>query len=88
MTSLELEIITSLATIVFAILAIGLFISSGGSAAFYAAMAIALVVGFFNAWLISKSGKKATPTEQYRPKPTVIIGPRAKGKAQPKKRKR
>ncbi|MDE1856960.1 MAG: hypothetical protein KGH98_02640 [Candidatus Micrarchaeota archaeon] len=77
MTRLELEIITSLATIVFAILAIGLFIASGGSAAFYAAMVIALAVGFFNAWLISKSGKKtAASTEQYRPKPTVIISPK------------
>lgn len=49
------EFATSLATVILAIFAIALFISSGGTALFYAAVAVALAFGFYNAWLISTS---------------------------------
>jgi preprotein translocase subunit SecF len=48
------EFITSFITVVIAILAIALYIHSGGTLVFYAAVVIAIIVGFYNAWLISR----------------------------------
>ena len=63
MEKLEKEFITSLITVIVAISAIGLFISSGGSILFYITVAIAIIVGFYNAWLISqKPAEKTTQT--------------------------
>ena len=47
------EFITSAITVILAIIAIGLFISSGGTLIFDIVVAIAVIVGFYNAWLIS-----------------------------------
>lgn len=54
MKKLAKEFITSLITVVIAILAIALYIHSGGSLIFYAAVVLAMIVGFYNAWLISR----------------------------------
>jgi len=48
------EFITSFITVVIAILAIALYIHSGGTLVFYAEVVIAIIVGFYNAWLISR----------------------------------
>ncbi len=66
------EFITSLITVILAILAVAVYIYFGANLLFYSAMAIALVFGFYNAWLISSleasiesgSGKKATPRKR------------------------
>jgi preprotein translocase subunit SecF len=47
------EFITSIITVILAIFAIAIFISSGAGLLFYAAVAIAMIFGFYNAWLIS-----------------------------------
>jgi len=47
------EFITSVITVILAILAIGLFISSGATLIFDVVVAAAVIVGFYNAWLIS-----------------------------------
>ena len=54
MKKLAREFITSFITVVIAILAIALYIHSGGTLVFYAAVVIAIIVGFYNAWLISR----------------------------------
>lgn len=54
MRKLTKEFIISLLTVLLGILAIGLFIHSGASIWFYAAIIIAIIVGFYNAWLISR----------------------------------
>lgn len=62
MKNLNKEFVTSLITVILAILAIAVFIYSGASLLFYCTMAIALVVGFFNAWQISLiEGKTEKP---------------------------
>ncbi len=58
MKKLAKEFVTSLITIILAILAIAIFISSGGSLLFYVAVAIAIIFGFYNAWLISNTGSE------------------------------
>ncbi|MGC8652309.1 MAG: hypothetical protein ACP5UH_03620 [Candidatus Micrarchaeia archaeon] len=45
----------SLATVALTILAIIIFIYQRGSAAFYATVVIAIIVGFANAWLLGRS---------------------------------
>jgi 4-hydroxybenzoate polyprenyltransferase len=60
------EFFTSLATVILAILAIALFISSGAGSAFYIVIAIAIIFGFYNAWLISVTGKQKEEAEQQR----------------------
>jgi preprotein translocase subunit SecF len=72
--SINREFITSLLTVILAILAIALFIYSGATPLFYCTMAIALVVGFYNAWQISnietsdendgRKGKKSSRKRQ------------------------
>ena len=64
MDYIETEMITSIATIVLVILCIAVFIAYGGGAIFYAVVAITLIVGFANAWLIAKSGKALKQTKQ------------------------
>jgi preprotein translocase subunit SecF len=64
---LNKEFVTSLITVILAILAIAVFIHSGASLLFYCTMAIALVVGFYNAWQISVIEGR---TEKPKPKPT------------------
>ena len=49
------ELFSSLATVALAILAVAVFIYYGAGALFYAIVAVALIIGFYNAWLISKS---------------------------------
>ena len=62
MKKLTNEFVTSLITIILAILAIGIFIYSGGSILFYAVIAIAIIFGFYNVWLVSKAvSKTAAP---------------------------
>ncbi len=63
------EFIFSLLTIAFAIIAIVMFIIyHGASLAFYVTMAMALAIGFINAWLISKTGA-AVPAKTAAPQP-------------------
>lgn len=50
----------SLATVVLTILALIIFIYQRGSSAFYAVAVIAIIVGFANAWLISRSTSGAS----------------------------
>jgi 4-hydroxybenzoate polyprenyltransferase len=59
------EFITSLITVVVAILAIALYIHSGGTPVFYVIIVIAMLVGFYNAWLISRS---EVPEAEQKPK--------------------
>ncbi|MDE1871254.1 MAG: hypothetical protein KGI06_03375 [Candidatus Micrarchaeota archaeon] len=68
MERLTKEFATSLITVILAILAIAIFISSGGGMLFYVAVAIAILFGFYNAWLIStaKPGKAAPETRPKR----------------------
>ena len=47
----------SLATVVLTILAIIIFIYQRGSTAFYATATIAIIVGFANAWLLSRGAR-------------------------------
>ncbi len=68
MRKLAKEFVSSLVTVILAILAIGLFISSGATLMFYAAVVIAIIVGFYNAWMISKietDNEKAKPSGKY-----------------------
>lgn len=79
MKKLANEFITSLITVVIAILAIALYIHSGGTPVFYAAVAIAIIVGFYNAWLISRgeAGEtEAKPKEPQRRKRAMQRGVR------------
>ena len=62
MDYIETEMLTSLATIVLVILCIGVFIAYGAHLTFYALVALALVVGFANAWMIARGGKEARRT--------------------------
>ncbi len=55
------EFMTSLITVILAILAIGLFISYGATLLFYVAIGIAIIFGFYNAWLISLSESGGAP---------------------------
>jgi hypothetical protein len=58
------ELITSSITVILAIFAIALFISSGGTLFFYGAVGLAIIFGLYNAWLISAletPGSKPTP---------------------------
>jgi hypothetical protein len=49
------EFLTSLITIILAIFAIAVFISSGATILFYVLISIAVAFGFFNVWLISQA---------------------------------
>ena len=51
----------SVLTVALAIIAIVMFIYTGASATFYAAVAVAIVVGMINAWLISKTSVEEPP---------------------------
>ena len=55
MERIAAEILTSLATVALAILAVVVFIYYGAGALFYAVVVVALVVGFYNALMISKA---------------------------------
>ncbi|MGC8496327.1 MAG: hypothetical protein ACP5RM_03540 [Candidatus Micrarchaeia archaeon] len=55
------ELILSFATVVLTILAIIIFIYQQGSSAFYIIATITIIVGFVNAWLISKQAHAANP---------------------------
>ncbi|MGI0100349.1 MAG: hypothetical protein ACREBH_01325 [Candidatus Micrarchaeaceae archaeon] len=61
------EIVTSSITIILAILAIALFISSGGTLIFYAVLSIAIILGIYNAWLISVAESNSAETSRHRP---------------------
>lgn len=72
MDYIETEMITSIATIVLVICCIAVFIAYGGGAIFYAVVAVTLIVGFANAWLIAKGGKaldRQKPAKAAAPKP-------------------
>ncbi len=70
MKKLAREFITSMMTVILAILAIALYIYSGGTLVFYAVVVIAILVGFYNAWLISRGelqeAKETTPEPRKR----------------------
>ena len=55
MKKLSREFYTSLFTVILAILAIAVFIYSGGSILFYAVVAMAILVGLYNILMISRS---------------------------------
>ena len=55
MERMAVEFMSSSATVALAILAAVIFIYYGAGLAFYAAVVIAMSVGFINAWLISKA---------------------------------
>ncbi len=58
----NLEMMTSILTIVFAVLAIAVFIGYGAGVAFYLLFLVALAVGLYNTWIISKERpRKAAP---------------------------
>ncbi len=63
MERITVELLSSLATVALAILAVVIFIYYGAGALFYVIVAVALIVGFYNAWLLSKSeaGAPARP---------------------------
>jgi preprotein translocase subunit SecF len=61
------EFITSFITVVIAILAIALYIHSGGTPVFYVAVVIAIIVGFYNAWLISRGEIHETEAKPREP---------------------
>ena len=71
MDYIETEMATSLATIILVILCIIVFIAYGAGLLFYGAVALTLILGFANAWLIAKGGKAAAGTGEpaRRPKP-------------------
>ncbi len=58
LSKIQREMVSSALTIVLAVLAISVFIVFGGSVLFYALMLLAIGVGFYNAWLISKEGER------------------------------
>ena len=76
MKKLAREFITSFITVVIAILAIALYIHSGGTPIFYAAVAIAIIVGFYNAWLISRGEIKEIETKPSEPQKQGKAGKR------------
>jgi len=55
---------SSLGTVVLAILAVFAFIYYGAGALFYCVVVVALIVGFVNAWLITKSTKEMQAEER------------------------
>ncbi len=59
MERIAAEVLTSLATVVLAILAVVVFIYYGAGTLFYVIVAVALIVGFYNAWMISQSESEA-----------------------------
>jgi hypothetical protein len=63
MAKVELELVSSLATVVLAILAVVIFIYHGASALFYVVVIVALAIGFLNAWLITKAAPVAMAKE-------------------------
>lgn len=66
--AIELELITSLVTIILVILSIAIFIKYHAGVLFYLIIAVTLVFGFLNAWLIStiddRSGRKVSRVER------------------------
>ncbi|HIH50508.1 MAG: hypothetical protein ABSE71_04775 [Candidatus Micrarchaeaceae archaeon] len=70
MKKLAREFITSLITVILAILAIALYIHSGGTLVFYTVVVIAILVGFYNAWLISRGELKEV--RETRPAPRKL----------------
>lgn len=54
----HLELLLSFATLVLIIIAITIFIYTGGSLAFYAVAVVAVIVGFANAFVISRIGSE------------------------------
>ena len=61
----QIELLSSLFTVVFSISAIIIFIYYGGRIIFYVLAALALIAGLFNAWVLSKGGQQ----EPTAPKP-------------------
>lgn len=55
MQKIAMELMSSITTVALAILVIAIFIYYGAGAFFYVIVAIAIFVGFLNAWLISKA---------------------------------
>ncbi|MGD0729277.1 MAG: hypothetical protein ABR981_04335 [Candidatus Micrarchaeaceae archaeon] len=53
MKKLAKELITSFVTVILGILAVALFIYSGSSLVFYVVVVMTMIIGFYNAWLIS-----------------------------------
>jgi 4-hydroxybenzoate polyprenyltransferase len=70
----NIEVITSILTIVFALLAIAVFIGYGAGVAFYLLFVIALAVGLYNTWIISK--EQQTPKRAARVRAKAPAGRR------------
>jgi len=60
MEKINVELVSSLATVVLAILAVFVFIYHGADALFYVTVLVAMVVGFLNAWLITRAAPVAS----------------------------
>ena len=73
MQRLEKEFMTSIATVAMVILAVAVYIYYGARAVFYIVVVIAAIVGFANAYLISKAAPGA-PAPVQAQRPTVNIG--------------
>lgn len=57
-TKIELEMITSIMTVILVILAVAIFIKYHARTLFYIVVVITLILGFLNAWLISTVGER------------------------------
>lgn len=82
MEKIIIESASSLTTVALAILAVAIFIYYGANALFYATVVVAILVGFLNAWLISK----AAP-EGHVQKAAVNINIAKKHKARARKKR-
>ncbi|MGC8670159.1 MAG: hypothetical protein ACP5TL_03345 [Candidatus Micrarchaeia archaeon] len=59
------ELSLSIITLLITIAAIIIFLYQGGSIAFYMIAVIAIIIGFVNAWLISKSTRKENVQDSF-----------------------
>jgi hypothetical protein len=90
MERIAAEVLTSLATVALAILAVVVFIYYGAGALFYAVVAVALIVGFYNAWMISKaeSGIPEWPASKPAGSQKVAVNLHALKVSKPKARRK
>jgi len=75
------EILLSLATVVLAILTIGVFIFYGANATFYILVIATIALGMANAYLISKVESKAEPKPHIaKPEKAIAAGRKKRAK--------
>lgn len=86
MAMLSKEFAMSALTVILVIIAIVTFIYSGASLTFYAVVVIALIVGFSNTWLLSRTPReRETMASQER---TVNVAKKAPARRRKSARKR